>query len=291
MNFKRKNDYNHIQLHVVVVLSAIAAAFSIASFFFGGTSEAQIIRAVSKIEALKVGGTENRVKLQELYTDASFQKKQGESIDWAIQSIKGSAVGNPTAQWNTPQAAASNTLTPEQIAGVLKNAYINGNEKSDIIIIEYSDFECPYCQKHFENGTIENLVKNNKIASTFKQFPLNFHPLAQKAAEGNICVGKNLKADKFFEYTNEVFKSKNPTIETITKIAVGLGMSESDFKSCLDSNESVWQVQAETTEGQTLFGVNGTPWNVILNKKTGKFVVVSGAQPIAAFEQAIAQVK
>jgi protein-disulfide isomerase len=68
-------------------------------------------------------------------------------------------------------------------------------------------------------------------------------------------------------------------------------MKESEFKKCLDSNESASKVSADMKEGQTLFGVNGTPGNVLLNKKTGKFVVVSGAQPLSAFEQAIAQIQ
>jgi protein-disulfide isomerase len=89
----------------------------------------------------------------------------------------------PTKAENT-----STTLTPTQIESVLKDTYINGNKESDIVLIEYSDFECPFCQKHFENGTVENLIKNKNIASAYKHFPLNFHPLAQKAAEGNFCV-------------------------------------------------------------------------------------------------------
>jgi hypothetical protein len=53
MNHLRKNDYNHIKIHVAIVLSATAALFSIASFFFGGTSESQIFNVLSKMEALK----------------------------------------------------------------------------------------------------------------------------------------------------------------------------------------------------------------------------------------------
>lgn len=289
MNNLRKNDYNHIKLHVALLLWAIAATFSVLGFFFGGASETQIFNALSKMEALKAWGTANRDQLQTLYKSPTFQSKQAESISSAIAQMWGEAA--PTATAPTAAAPTSTTLTPEQITSVLKNAYIDGNKDSDIVLIEYSDFECPFCQKHFENNTVESVMKSQNIGSIFKQFPLSFHPLAQKAAEGNICVGNSLKGDKYFEYIKETFKSKNPTIDTITKIATSLWMKENDFTKCLTSGDNASQVAAETQEGQTLFGVNWTPGNVLLNKKTGKYVVISGAQPASAFEQAIAQIK
>ena len=287
MNNIRKNDYNHIKLHVAIVLSAVAALFSTASFFFGWASKSKIFDALSQMESLKAWGADNRAKLQTLYTSESFQKKQGESIDSAIAQM-----GNePTPKEDKQAPSKITTLTTEQVSNILRDNYIDGNANSDIVLIEYSDFECPFCQKHFENGTVKSLVKEKNIATLYKQFPLNFHPLAQKAAEGNICVGKSLGNDKFFMYTDEVFKSKNPTIDTITKIAVNLWMKEAEFKKCLESNEFATKVSNDMKEWQTLFGINGTPGNVLLNKKTGKFVVVSGAQPVSAFEQAITQIQ
>lgn len=290
MNNPRKNDYNYVKLHASLILSAVAAIFSVAWFFFWGNSESTIFNALSKMEALKAGGQENWSKLQTLYTSSTFQKKQGESIDAAISQM-GWAAAQPTNNNNTEEPKNTTTLTPEQVSWVLKDSYIDGNQDSDIVLIEYSDFECPFCQKHFENGTVESLLKSKNIGHIFKQFPLNFHPLAQKSAEGNICVGNALKGDKYFSYIKETFKSKNATVDTITKIAVQLGMKEDAFKKCLDSNEAAAKVAADMQEWQTLFGVNGTPGNVLLNKKTWKFVVVSGAQPVSAFEQAITQIQ
>lgn len=290
MNNLRKNDYNHVKLHVAIVLSAVAATFSIAGFFFWGANENTIFNALSRMEALKAGWSENRGKLQGLYNSEAFKSKQGESIDAAVAQMWAT---QPT-DWNTqaPQAAnTTNTLAPEQVSAILAEAYVDGNADSDIVLIEYSDFECPFCQKHFENGTVANLLKSKDIWAIFKQFPLNFHPLAQKAAEGNVCVGNALQGEKFFAYVEEIFKSKNPTLENITKIAVTLGMKETEFKKCLDSNEAAAKVSADMKEWQTLFWVNGTPGNVLLNKKTGRFVVVSWAQPISAFEQALTQIQ
>lgn len=289
MQHLRKNDYNHVKLGIAIALSGMAAVLSLINLFFGGVSKADVTNAIIQMETLKAGGTENRNKLQTLYTNEKFKTQQSQNIDAALASMW--ATTDTAANTNTQQPATSNTLTTQQISSLLDNAAIDGNKDSDILVIEYSDFECPFCQKHFENGTIESLIKNNKVGSIFKQFPLNFHPLAQKAAEGNLCVREALGDEKYFEYINNVFASKDPSLANITAIATKLGMKESAFKSCLDSNKFAGQVTTETNEWQQLFGVNWTPGNVIINKKTGKFVVVSWAQPLSAFEQAIAQIK
>lgn len=243
------------------------------------------------MEAYKVGGQANWEKLQQLYSDPSFASTQGQSIDAAIQSM-GSAAGDATAPTNnTAQANPSSTLSTEQIASVLDGKPIQGNKDSDIVLIEYTDFECPFCQQHFANGTVASLLASEDISSTTKQFPLSFHPLAQKAAEGNLCVLSLGGEKQFFEYIDKVFSSKDPSVTNITAVAKEIGINESKFTECLNSNTSVSQVSADTQEGQNLFGINGTPGNVLLNKKTGKYVVVSGAQPLSAFQAAITQLK
>lgn len=292
MNHIRKNDYNYVKLHAALILSGVAALFSIATFFFGGASQQSIIHAIYKVEALKAGGEKNWEKLQKLYSNPTFQQKQGESIDAALSQLgAGTANNDENNTNNNQQNPSNNTLTSEQVSTILANAAVDGNKNSDIILIEYSDFECPFCQKHFENWTVESLLKTKNIAHVFKQFPLSFHPLAQKAAEGGLCVKESLWSDKFYDYVKQTFASKNPTVETITTIAAKLGMKETEFKKCLDSNSTATQVSKEEQEGQSVFWVNGTPGNVLLNKKTGKFVVVSGAQPVSAFEQALTQIQ
>lgn len=247
------------------------------------------MKALNTMEAYKVGGQANWEKLQELYSSPSFATTQGQSIDAAIKSM-GNAAGNTTAPTNNNTApAATSTLTQEQVTSVLDGKPIQGNKNSDIVLVEYTDFECPFCQQHFNNGTVSTLIKD--ISSTTKQFPLSFHPLAQKSAEGNLCVLELGNEKKFFEYIDKVFSSKDPSVTNITAIAKEIGIDEAKFTECLNSNKTAKQVAADMQEGQTLFGVNGTPGNVLINKKTGKYVVVSGAQPLSAFQSAIEQIK
>ena len=289
----QKNNYNHEKLTIAVIFSAIAAVFSVVGFFFNTTTEQSVLNALNTMEAYKVGGEENRNKLQKLYADPSFATTQGQNIDAALQWMGWSDVPNENNTQNNPNdtAAKTNTLTPDQITAVLKDVPMDGNKDSDVVFIEYTDFECPFCQSHFNNGTVATLVKDKNIASVVKQFPLPFHPNAQKAAEGNLCVLTLGNDKKFFEYINKVFTSKDSSLANITAIAKDLGIDETKFTKCLDSNEKATQVANENKEGSSIFGVNGTPGNVLLNKKTGNYVVVSGAQPLSAFEAAYTQIK
>lgn len=286
----KKNDYNHEKITIAVIFSVVAAAFSAMSFFFNDT-EKSVLKALNTMEAYKVGGEANWSKLQQLYTNPSFASSQSDAIQSALDSMGGTA-GDTTAPTNTaPTPAASATLTTEQVASVLDDKPLQGNKDSDIILVEYTDFECPFCQNHFANGTVASLLSSEGIASTTKQFPLSFHPLAQKSAEGNLCVLDLGGEEQFFEYIDKVFASKDPSVTNITAIAKEIGIDEAGFTECLTSGKFASQVAADMQEGQSLFGVNGTPGNVIINKTTGKYVVVSGAQPITAFQSAIAQVK
>lgn len=289
----KKNDYNHEKLTIAVIFSVIAAAFSVAGFFFNNTEE-QVLKALNTMEAYKVGWQANREKLKKLYSDPNFATTQGQGIDQALESMGGAAANNNAADNNNgadTTATTSKTLSPEQIASVLDNKPLQGNKDSDIVLVEYTDFECPFCQTHFTNGTVASIISSEKIATTTKQFPLSFHPLAQKSAEGSLCVLELGWEEAFFEYIDKVFTSKDPSVANITAIAKEIGVKDTEFTECLNSNKTAAQVAADMKEGQSLFGVNGTPGNVLINKKTGKYVVVSGAQPLTAFQSAIAQIK
>ena len=90
-----KNDYNHVKLHVAIVLSAVAASASLVNLFFGGVSESAIFSALSKMEALKAWWAENRGKVQQLYSSEAFKTQQSQAIDQALQKM--------WWQWTTEQ--------------------------------------------------------------------------------------------------------------------------------------------------------------------------------------------
>ncbi len=106
-----------------------------------------------------------------------------------------------------------------------------------------------------------------------------------------MCVAKLAGAEKYMDFAHKIFASKNPALDNVIATATAMGINTDDLKKCIDSNEMATRVSAEMNEGQKVFNVTGTPGNVILNTKTGKYVVIAGAYPQEAFTAAIAQVK
>lgn len=247
---------------------------------------------------------ENYNLVKQIYSSEEFKKTQADSLKQAVAQFQGGAAGDtgteaPTAPADQQAAGADGfnrgTLTADQITSVLEGVAYEGNADAKIVLVEYSDIECPFCQRHFSSKTVETILgKYDTVKSTFKHFPLSFHATAQKAGEAVECAAKQ---DKSVEYKNALFAAsiaasdKKPSKEVILAVAKDLGLDEAAFSTCLDSDEMADKVKSNMNEGSTLFGVTGTPGNVVLNTETGKYVVVSGAYPADAFDAVVTELQ
>lgn len=137
-----------------------------------------------------------------------------------------------------------------------------GSANGNVMIIEYSDFQCPYCQKVV--STMEQVVSGYSNAKfIFRQFPLSFHQYAQKAAEASLCAGAQ---GKFWEMHDKMYENQNSLSASDLKgYAAALGMNATAFNSCLDSGEMAGQVAAEGAEGAGI-GISGTPGFLVYAK-------------------------
>ena len=174
---------------------------------------------------------------------------------------------------------------------MLDGAYVDGPADAKILIVEYSDFQCPFCKRHSVNGTIDQVIEKYEgdVAMTFQHFPLNFHPLAQKAGEGAECVADQGGADAFYAFKKNLFNEAQPDEATVLKVAGAIdGIDADAVKDCLDAGTHDQKVKDQMAFGRTKFGVTGTPGNIVLNVETGEFVKVSGAVPASAFDSAVA---
>jgi protein-disulfide isomerase len=149
---------------------------------------------------------------------------------------------------------------------------------SVVVILEYSDFECPYCARAVP---VVNQLKEkygSQIDVQFKHFPLSFHPNAKKAAEASECARDQ---GKFWEYHDLLFANQQKlSVSDLKAHAQTLGLDTSTFAQCLDSNSKSALVEADMAAG-TKAGVTGTPTFIIGGKQ------VVGAQPISAFAKLI----
>lgn len=146
-----------------------------------------------------------------------------------------------------------------------------GPATAPVTIVEFSDFQCPYCARLIP--TLDEVKKKygDKVRIVFRQYPLNFHQHAQKAAEASLCAHEQ---GKFWELHDAMFQNQQAlAVEQLKAKAAELGMNAEQFNSCLDGGKYAAQVKADFDEGAKA-GVNGTPAMFI----NGRFL--SGAQPL-----------
>ena len=153
-----------------------------------------------------------------------------------------------------------------------------GPKDAPVTIVEFSDFECPYCGSAFE--TVEQVMNAyaGKVRLVYRQFPLSFHPHAAKAAEASLCAADQ---GKFWEYHDVLFKNQKKLDPTELKAhATEVGIDAQKFGQCLDSGDKKAAVDADQKAGLAA-GVGGTPAFFING------IFLNGAQPIDEFKKVI----
>lgn len=153
--------------------------------------------------------------------------------------------------------------------------HIRGKKNAPITIVEYSDYQCPYCKSF--HTTMKEVMKNypDDVRWVLKHYPLNFHPFAQKAAEGAECAGEQ---NKFWEYSDKIYENQdNLSSEMLSQTAKDLGLNAQKFDNCLSSGKMAAKVKADLSEGQAL-GVRGTPGSFINGKS------IPGAVPYSTID-------
>ncbi len=148
----------------------------------------------------------------------------------------------------------------------------------DIVLIEYSDYECPFCQQFHK--TAQALVDSGEVTWIYRHLPLPFHATAKDGAVLGECVKTHRGSEAFWTYTNNVFAASTLNLETYKALAQDIGISEAQIDGCLatDSNEQR-SVEQDIQDAQKM-GVNGTPGSFLVNTKTKGVQSIPGALPV-----------
>jgi len=193
-----------------------------------------------------------------------------------------------------PQADNTGT-TPVALEArpISKEDHITGNTNAKIVILEYSDLECPYCKVF--HATMHRVIENNKnVAWVYRHYPIpQLHSKAPHEAEATECAWEQGGNDAFWKYTDRVFEvtTSNDRLDSseLPKIAEYVGLNVASFNTCLASGKYKAKVQADVDDGVTM-GVNGTPSSFIL--VNGKVVgTIPGAQPYETVIQKLNAIK
>ena len=173
-------------------------------------------------------------------------------------------------------------MEPPAVARVevaIAGAPVRGAADAPVTIVEFSDFECPFCKQ--ANATMAKVMEKypGKIKLVYRDFPLDrIHPLARGAAEAGRCAQEG---GKFWEFHDAMF-AQSPKLATddLKRYAKDVGLDTAKFDACLASGRHKDGVQKDLDEGNKL-GITGTPVFFINGR------AVRGAQPIDAFSRVI----
>ncbi|MCX8198018.1 MAG: thioredoxin domain-containing protein [Candidatus Micrarchaeota archaeon] len=205
-------------------------------------------------------------------------------IQEAIGKVKLTA---PSAPSGGSQAQPSPQAQPQpepkqgspKVSGLdYSNSYFKGKADAKVVLVEYSDFECPFCNR--VNPTLAQLKKSYPEAKyVFRHFPLPFHPNAQKAAEAAECAGEQ---GKFFEMHDAMFAEQNKlSVPDLKAKAAAIGLDTAKFNSCLDSGKMASAVQSQMDEGESI-GIRGTPGFLAYSTKDRSEALQSRLSTIAS---------
>lgn len=197
-----------------------------------------------------------------------------------------------------PDTNMADALQPQPPTGVYEDMPVGftvgghayrGSPDAQIVLIEFSEFQCPYCRRH-EMNTAPQIkdayLKTGKVLHIFRNFPLEqIHPQARKASEAARCAGEQ-GADRFWAMHDRLFETQSEWSEQATAVdlfkgyAQALGLDADAFNECLDSGRASAAIDADLIAGEKA-GVGGTP-TFFLNGYP-----IEGAQPFSAFQQVL----
>ncbi len=148
-------------------------------------------------------------------------------------------------------------LRPPSVQVTHDPARVKGDPKAPVIIVEFSDFQCPYCKT--AQTTLKNILTkyNGRVKLAYRDFPLReIHPQAQTAAEAARCAGEQ---GKFWEFHDALFADQSNQKEAdLAAHARTLGLDEKSFQSCLGSGKYTPKVEEDLQDGSRV-GITGTP--------------------------------
>jgi protein-disulfide isomerase len=170
-------------------------------------------------------------------------------------------------------------LSPPKVQVNIDPKRVKGNPKARVMIVEFSDFQCPYCGQ--VEATLKSVLAKHEgtVALAFRDMPISqIHPFAQGAAEAARCAGEQ---GKFWEYHDLLFADQGALDRSGLVAKAGkLQLDPKQFEACISSEKYKSQVQQDNQEGMRL-GVSGTPGFFING------VFISGAQAEATFDKII----
>jgi len=207
-------------------------------------------------------------------SEGSLSQEQG-TQNGQIQEEDGNAFGN------------NNSATAENVREVTQTDHTLGSSDAKITIVEYSDFECPFCgQLH---PTLERIVDeyDGDVRWVYRHFPLtSIHSRALSASMASECVAELSGNDAFWDYGSKLFENQRSlSPELYTSLAQEVGVDEAEFTECLESERHRDRVSLDQ-QNAVESGGRGTPFSIVITSD-GEVFPFSGALPYENVKQIV----
>ena len=229
--------------------------------------------------------------LVERVKDAVIKElRESGAIDRAVDAGIGRYAARQRTEAQQRERREADTLAARLRPVSRGRDHIRGDPAAPVALVEYSDFECPFCKRF--HPTVKRLVdeSNGQLKWVYRHLPLDeLHPVkARKEAVASECAAELGGNDAFWKFADRFFEltpSNNRTdIDTVLpQIASEIGLDKARFASCLTSGRHDRRI-AEDAQDAGASGGRGTPWSIVVSK-SGKAYPLSGAQPYAAVKQ------
>lgn len=198
----------------------------------------------------------------------------------------------PPQQVNTADTQEEQATPDTEVAPVTEADHIRGNPNAPIMLVEYSDYDCPYCKSFHEtmNQIMTEYGTSGQVAWVYRHFPLEqLHQNAPKLAEASECVAELGGNDAFWKFSDLIFGERGVNEQTslskLPEYAKSAGVDAAKFESCLASGKYTDTIAADI-EAALAAGGRGTPHTIVFvsNENVG---AINGAQPYSAIKKNI----
>lgn len=188
-------------------------------------------------------------------------------------------------------AAAQPSQELQEVTASIDDDPYKGKSDAPVTIIEFSDYQCPFCGRFVKNtlpDIAKKYIETGKVKYVFRDFPLDFHKQAPKAAEAANCAGDK---GRYWEMHDKLFDNQSAlTLDNLRKYATDIGLDADSFNACIDSGKHATEINKDLEDGKKAM-VSGTPSFIIGKTQIGQKDIVGkrlvGARSFSSFEQVI----
>ncbi len=223
----------------------------------------------------QVLGSENVKVFLKYFNSNEYKVQQRSQIEWLKKAM--------AQDW-------VQTLSKSDLDSI-KNIKTEWKKNTRYVVLEYSELLCPFCKRQHNNWTLSKLMEKypKDLNISFRHFIV--HAPARKYALWAECVNKMKWKNDFFKYIDVAFKSWMND-DTMDSIVSDMWIDSDKFSYCIENDKDVQNiVDVESEEWRKLFWISWTPWSVILDRKTWKYVVIAWAYPLDKFISSFEKLK